>query len=217
MMPCLNTSKCQVASRSFGASSHLWHINYWVCAFSVNQHAGICASPPAFDSHGQPISKCTCETEKYQTGDQCEMNKFDDMMAYLQGVAPGFSQLVAVDRDFTLFTRIWCIAELMQASQSRIPQSVKTLSDDCIAEHLEELEELDVRNAQASFPADRDFILSKVEDPERFNEELRELILNPHSGLLSNWMPGVSFSRSIHSGAQKSLQLAVHEAMRMIV
>ncbi|CAJ1453997.1 unnamed protein product, partial [Effrenium voratum] len=57
---------------------------YWVCAFSVNQHAGICSRPPAADSTGIPIAACTCDTLKHFDGDLSEMNKFDDMMAYLK-------------------------------------------------------------------------------------------------------------------------------------
>ena len=44
-------------------------IRYWICAFSVNQHAGICASPPPTDSTGHPITPCHCLTPKHFDGD----------------------------------------------------------------------------------------------------------------------------------------------------
>eukprot|EP00438_Fugacium_kawagutii_P021278 Skav220199 [mRNA] locus=scaffold1074:418919:421958:- [translate_table: standard] len=44
-------------------------VPYWVCAFSVNQHAGICARAPATDSQGHPIQTCICSTEKHFSGD----------------------------------------------------------------------------------------------------------------------------------------------------
>ena len=59
-------------------------VPYWVCAFSVNQHAGICATPPPTDTTGYPIIPCACTRAKHFSGDFSEMNKFDDMMAYLK-------------------------------------------------------------------------------------------------------------------------------------
>ena len=45
------------------------HVRYWVCAFSVNQHAGICATPPSVDSTGHAIAPCRCATPKHFDGD----------------------------------------------------------------------------------------------------------------------------------------------------
>eukprot|EP00913_Durusdinium_trenchii_P002097 g1936.t1 len=45
-----------------------------------------------------------------------EMNKFDEMMAFLAARDPKFCQVVAVDSDFGVFTRAWCMAEVAQAS-----------------------------------------------------------------------------------------------------
>ena len=44
-------------------------VPYWVCAFSVNQHAGICARAPTADSRGHPITTCSCKTQKHFEGD----------------------------------------------------------------------------------------------------------------------------------------------------
>ena len=44
-------------------------VRYWICAFSVNQHAGICGSPPPTDSTGHAIAPCHCSTPKHFDGD----------------------------------------------------------------------------------------------------------------------------------------------------
>ena len=44
-------------------------VAYWVCAFSVNQHAGICRQAPGLDSTGKSITPCQCLTEKHFHGD----------------------------------------------------------------------------------------------------------------------------------------------------
>ena len=44
-------------------------VPYWVCAFSVNQHCGICATPPDLDSTGYFITPCMCSTPKHFQGD----------------------------------------------------------------------------------------------------------------------------------------------------
>ena len=89
---------------------------YWICAFSVNQHAGICGANP--DGDTDPVTKiphpvCGCKTPKFfnkgpplnEQGESimCEMNKFDDMMALLAKKNPSFAEVVAVDADLNLF------------------------------------------------------------------------------------------------------------------
>eukprot|EP00405_Crypthecodinium_cohnii_P024618 CAMPEP_0206487842 /NCGR_PEP_ID=MMETSP0324_2-20121206/41943_1 /ASSEMBLY_ACC=CAM_ASM_000836 /TAXON_ID=2866 /ORGANISM="Crypthecodinium cohnii, Strain Seligo" /LENGTH=209 /DNA_ID=CAMNT_0053966523 /DNA_START=241 /DNA_END=866 /DNA_ORIENTATION=+ len=74
---------------------------------------------------------CDCATTKYLncTPELCEINKFDDMMAHLSKVVPDLRQLVAVDQKFILFSRAWCVAELVEASMSEIPQNVEIYSN----------------------------------------------------------------------------------------
>ena len=50
-------------------------VRYWICAFSVNQHAGICASPPPADSTGHAIIPCSCTTPKHFEGDLSEAKR----------------------------------------------------------------------------------------------------------------------------------------------
>ncbi|CAE8584576.1 unnamed protein product, partial [Polarella glacialis] len=86
---------------------------YWICAFCVNQHSGICngfgSEPtPGGDQHsrwdagrrdtvsGQVFRLCSCSEPKYFDGPMCEMNKFDEMMGLLQHRQPNLRHLVAV-------------------------------------------------------------------------------------------------------------------------
>jgi len=187
---------------------------YWICAFSVNQHAGICAQESTCDSHGVPICPCTCGLEKHWSGDACEMNKFDEMMAYLKVASPGFGQVVAVDRGFVLFSRIWCIAELLEARRSHLPQTLQVLSREVVERHRESLEDLDVRKAQASFDADRELVLSKIRDPDQFNKELRDLLLHPKVGLLAAWMSTADLGAA---ASRYSMEEVLHIAMDGLV
>eukprot|EP00439_Symbiodinium_sp_Y106_P050233 s6153_g6.t1 len=158
-------------------------IRYWICAFSVNQHAGICASPPPTDSTGHPITPCHCLTPKHFDGDLSEMNKFDDMMAYLKGSLRKqgevrLQQVIACESDFSLFQRVWCLAELMEAHALHLPQAVKIHSAAARDRCVDMLVHLDVNNAEASFAADKERVLSKIEDTAGFNAGLQDLVLH---------------------------------------
>ena len=58
-------------------------VRYWVCAFSVNQHAGICAQAPPADSSGHEIRPCLCATQKHFDGDLSEARSQSDTMLCL--------------------------------------------------------------------------------------------------------------------------------------
>ena len=101
---------------------------YWICAFAVNQHAGICGTNPGGTVDpvtGLTHPTCQCSEPKFFNEDpplnddgksiQCEMNKFDDMMALLARENPDFAEVVAVDASLDLFGRAWCVAELAEA------------------------------------------------------------------------------------------------------
>merc|ERR1712014_167506 len=111
--------------------------------------------------------------------DECEMNKFDDMMALLQEKVPCFSQVVAVDRSFQLFTRIWCVAELVQAYLSDTPQRVCIFSSGVLQLDNEDhrmyakLANMTIADCEASRPEDKQAILAKVPDQEEFDSQLQ--------------------------------------------
>eukprot|EP00439_Symbiodinium_sp_Y106_P025192 s5701_g3.t1 len=83
------------------------------------------------------------------------------MMAHLkkslrrQGKAR-LEQVVALEADFSLLTRVWCLAELVEAHELHLPQAIKIHSVAARDLCLERLARLDVRDAEASFPADKE-------------------------------------------------------------
>ena len=62
-------------------------LEYWICAFCINQHASICGSSMGVRDTvtGDVLPSCDCVTPKFfnDTPVQCELNKFDDMMGHL--------------------------------------------------------------------------------------------------------------------------------------
>ncbi|CAE7392808.1 SYT4 [Symbiodinium sp. CCMP2456] len=177
-------------------------VPYWVCAFSVNQHAGICATPPPTDSTGYPIIPCRCSRAKHFSGDLSEMNKFDDMMAYLKGYLRAKSiqelshirlqQVVAMEVNFSLLTRVWCVAELVEADNLHLTQTIKLHSGASQRSCLDKIMDLDVAEAQASFPADKELVLSKIEDIPAFNNRLQNLLLHRLEGFLGSRAVGAA-------------------------
>jgi len=163
---------------------------YWVCAFSVNQHASICGFIPP-QSRGDPKTgiqhaACPCGYAKYLNGSPplrsdsksipCQMNKFDDMMAFLSASDPKFAQVVAVDRGFVLFDRAWCVAEVAEANKMGMRQFVKLSSKQALGEQNDKLKDLDVRNMQAARMEDVKEILAKIPDVTSFNSDLHEML-----------------------------------------
>ena len=102
---------------------------YWICAICVNQHASICGSSMGVRDTvtGEVLPWCDCSTPKYFNDQpvQCKLNKFDSMMAHLHDIYKGgFLQVVAIDKGFQLFSRAWCVAELVEANSRRMEQHV---------------------------------------------------------------------------------------------
>lgn len=94
-------------------------------------------------------------------GTLCEMNKFDDMMVCLQKSVNGFSQVIAVDNDFTWFGRAWCVAELVEAEREKMRQALQCRGSTVIAESRDHILFLDVRRCEASRVDDQERITSK--------------------------------------------------------
>ena len=171
---------------------------YWICAFSVNQHAGICGANPKKERDsvtGDVHDTCDCDLPKIFNSTPplcdgqsiaCEMNKFDDMMKLLASCRPDFSQVVAVDSQFNLFSRAWCVAELVEADDMKLQQHVKMHSRPLLERRAASLADLRVENMEASHQEDVDYILKKIADPAKFNRKLHKLIFDK-AGLLSRW------------------------------
>jgi len=173
--------------------------SYWVCAFAVNQHCSICAEnaqhtrdPVTGKTH--PLCDCGCPKHLNHSPPLrsdgksvlCEMNKFDDVMAYLSATDRDFAQVIAVDRKFDLFSRAWCVAEIAMAHRMGMPQHVCLVSQKALARARSRLEDLDVSHMEAARPEDVQEILSRIEDVAAFNRRLREMLLGRH-GLLRRW------------------------------
>merc|ERR1719284_430292 len=160
-------------------------ITYWVCAFSVNQHRGICGKSFERDKVSrQKHAVCKCTTPKYFEGPSCEMNKFDHMMGFIAHHQRGFRQVVAVDAKFELFWRAWCVAELVKGKELRIMQCMKLHSNEKLAKHWSKLENVKVQKCSASRPEDKQHILSMIPSFTAFNKDLRQLIL----GNIQGWV-----------------------------
>mmetsp|Transcript_6578 Transcript_6578/g.20151 ORF Transcript_6578/g.20151 Transcript_6578/m.20151 type:complete len:851 (+) Transcript_6578:434-2986(+) len=190
------------------------HRRYWICAFCVNQHLGICGGfspPPPADTpefrrweanrrdsvSGDLHTCCRCIEPKFflDAPDECEMNKFDDMMALLNHEAPDFRQLIAIDRHFDVFTRVWCVAELVQAHRAQIPQNVCLMSKKALDPDIGDLgiyiklANLTVADCSATFSEDKDAILRKISDIPEFDAHLQAAIFGS-SGLLGRELVG---------------------------
>eukprot|EP00931_Biecheleriopsis_adriatica_P039378 TRINITY_DN22520_c1_g1_i1.p1 TRINITY_DN22520_c1_g1~~TRINITY_DN22520_c1_g1_i1.p1 ORF type:complete len:683 (-),score=96.11 TRINITY_DN22520_c1_g1_i1:76-2124(-) len=174
---------------------------YWVCAFSVNQHQAICATNPAksVDSKtGLEHPVCQCGKKKFWNDTtplrhdlksiHCEMNKFDEMIAFLSASDENFTQIIAVDRSFEIFGRAWCVAEMAEANHMGMRQDIKLASrqDSGFDAQTSQLKQLDVRRMQASRPEDVTEILAKIKDVDEFNSHLQHLLLGDE-GLFVVW------------------------------
>lgn len=125
---------------------------------------------------------CTCTKPKIGAGlATCEVDKFDDMMAFLRkfwATASGtdFYHVVALDKDSVALTRTWVVAELAEGQRSGLLQFIKVyfpiaLASDDLAEHALRV---DVRNCEAANPADSEMILAKIKDKDAYNEQVRQ-------------------------------------------
>lgn len=128
----------QVRARLLEAGSI--HRVYWVCCFCINQHSSICSgfgSEPEDPSErmkweqscrnsvtAELYPKCSCAQPK-RLNDQpaeCELNKFEDLLALLARSPDGLVQVIAMDVDFALLGRAWCVAEIVEANSNGVPQ-----------------------------------------------------------------------------------------------
>jgi len=175
------------------------NIAYWICAASVNQHASICSHIPKRDT--SPVTRaehavCSCSHPKWLNvssprngkGESipCEMNKFEDMMIDLAKCNRDFRQVIACDREFQLFTRSWCIAEIHVAHEHCMRASLIVHSAKVMARHRDVVEQMDVRNMSASRPEDKAMILRNIEDPVAFNDTMKWILFDEDKGLFKD-------------------------------
>jgi len=170
---------------------------YWICAFSVCQHASICGGNPHGDRDsvsGEVHGICDCGLPKAfnsteplhpqkQESISCEINKFSDMMKFVAANDSMFEQVIAVDSSFSIFSRAWCIAELAEAHQMHMRQNLVVPSQADLQEHGDTLRHIRVEDMEATRPADKEMILAGIKDKGAFNASMQAL-LTGKDGLL---------------------------------
>mmetsp|Transcript_91440 Transcript_91440/g.200387 ORF Transcript_91440/g.200387 Transcript_91440/m.200387 type:complete len:160 (-) Transcript_91440:345-824(-) len=101
-------------------------------------------------------------------------------------------------RKFDLFSRVWCVAELVEAHNMKIVQNVCLISKDLIDANTGDLgvylklATLSVANCSAARQSDKDAIMSKIEEAwgiEEFDARLQATIFGPR-GLLGKVLVG---------------------------
>eukprot|EP00927_Polykrikos_kofoidii_P006462 TRINITY_DN12613_c0_g1_i3.p1 TRINITY_DN12613_c0_g1~~TRINITY_DN12613_c0_g1_i3.p1 ORF type:complete len:616 (-),score=52.87 TRINITY_DN12613_c0_g1_i3:264-2111(-) len=150
---------------------------YWVCALSVNQHAGICRMNPQNSKDtvtAELYPMCECNLPKaFNTdapvlengkGISCEMNKFQDMIRFLSAKDRYFEQVVAIDAGFQLFSRAWCIAEISCANLVGMKQRLKIFAAADLLKHSSRLRNLKVEEMDSAIPEDKEEILASIPD-----------------------------------------------------
>lgn len=205
-------------------SSGCLRLTVWICSFSINQHASICAGfgappedPEAFakfdakrrDSVTKKIYRtCTCESRKYfnDARDLCELNKFDAMMNDLSQSTANFRQAVAVDVSLQLFSRAWCVAELVEARRLGLQQHLVVYSRNSVSgEKTSALKKIRVQNCQASRPEDVEEILAKIDDKDKFNKELQGALFDDSDSLFKKLFESQLARTDLHSALLDAL------------
>lgn len=106
------------------------------------------------------------------------------MMSYLAAKDEHFQQLCAIDVDFVLFSRAWCVSELAVANAQGIRQILKMHSAWSLEKNQEKLKELKVENMEASRIEDKVDILSCIPDKDEFDANVQHMIFKE---LLPSW------------------------------
>jgi len=189
----------------------LQDIQYWICAICINQHASICGNSMGVRDTvtGDVLPSCDCVTPKFFNDHpiQCELNKFDCMMKQLHlRYSQNFLQVVAIDEDFHMFSRAWCVAELVEAYNSHMDQHVMLHSPTVLEQNSSRLSSLKVENCAASRPEDKEAILSKIGEEDEiatFNRRLQQLLLGS-KGLLAGWLDGQKLLQEVGAIAARA-------------
>ena len=105
-----------------------------------------------------------------------------------------------------LFSRAWCVAELVEAYNSHLEQHVMLHSPEVLEQHSRELCSLHVEDCSASRAEDKEAILAKIgEEAEiaTFNARLQSLLLGSE-GLLAGWLDGQKILQEVGAIAARA-------------
>jgi len=211
---------------------------YWICAFSVNQHASICdgfGPEPQENTHAWKVwdrtrhdsvslerfPVCSCEEEKVRSykDPTCELNKFDDMMAFRKENTSGFGQLIVIDENFDVLRRAWCVAEMVEgnalSAEGDYTMRVNVFSENAVDVNYDKLALLDVRQCEATSEADKKFILTKIAKPEAFNLKLQHMVFSSQ-GIFSKWVDGKERSRQVGRIWQRCASIVIESNQEAI-
>merc|ERR1712226_250797 len=97
-------------------------------------------------------------------------------MELLSAANPTFAQVIAVDADFVLFSRAWCVAEVAAAYKVGMRQHIKIVSSAALDRNQEGLRNLRIVTMEATRPEDRDEILRKIDDRDAFDARVQRLL-----------------------------------------
>lgn len=195
-------------------------MSFWICCFCVNQHAHICHSSRHRDTvSGGLFPTCSCSQRKYTNTtdpEKCELNKFDDVMARMTEDFGGIRHLVVSDREFKIFSRAWCVAELVEGFFSKLPvdlcvESMSFMNDLADMETYAKVANTSVVHCHASREEDKEYILSKIPNTGQFDAQLQKIVFG-HDGLLGQDFEGFGLSeaavrvarRTAHAMASRS-------------
>lgn len=157
---------------------------WWISPFSINHHASICHTPSDADSHGLSFQKA----QSFDT-EHCDMDELNDMMNYMHATVPmetghAFKHIVSCDVEFQVFSRLWCVAEVVLAFKQNIDILLLVHSESALNEHARQIKSLDVRMSATSRPEDKDMILARIPCVGNFNQALQDLLLGSDHGVL---------------------------------
>merc|ERR1712216_208845 len=105
-------------------------------------------------------------------------------MELLSAANQSFAQVIAVDENFVLFSRAWCVAEVAAAYKVGMRQNIKVVSSGALDRNEEGLRTLRIVNMEATRREDRDEILRKIEDHDAFDARVQRLLFDD---LLPAW------------------------------
>merc|ERR1712228_1062881 len=128
------------------------------------------------------------------------------MMEFLAVSHATFSQVVAIDAEFLLFSRAWCMSELATASRLGIQQRLRVLSAETLALQEQQLRQLQIQRMRASRVEDVVEILAMIPDHEAFNTRLQTLIFED---LLPHWRSQDALEQVARAGRILRWQLVV--------
>merc|ERR1712008_246388 len=103
---------------------------------------------------------------------ECELNKFDSMMASLSSTTQ-LSQVIAADLDFEVFKRAWCVAEIVEADSLKMQQELVLHDMDSLHKHGSSLTQLSVHSCRATRVEDKEGIIQKIGDTAAFDRHLQ--------------------------------------------